>query len=300
MSSIKAFVRERLPVLFSLLSKLKYSVRKILVERQKKKLPRLIKAYFQNSPEHKELINYVETVGVEMIPYPFASAYREMPVTIRSEHSFHVATVNGDDIYFPSSMSRQYVLDSVRVGLMEQDANSPHRYLPINGLEIGGDAAVICGASDCIYALKIIDRFQKLYLFEANEEWIEPIKKTLRNYLHKIEIVPKYISNLDDGNFITLDTFFKSGMHRIDFIQADIEGFELKMLQGAKDVLHRSQSMKLAICCYHTPYQEEELTRFLTGEGFRVRPADGYLLLWVDYPLKPPYLRRGVLYAYKS
>lgn len=50
---------------------------------------------------------------------------------------------------------------------------------------------------------------------------------------------------------VTLDAWFeKSGLKRVDFIKADIEGAERLMLDGAKHIL-RIFKPKLAICTYH-------------------------------------------------
>lgn len=50
---------------------------------------------------------------------------------------------------------------------------------------------------------------------------------------------------------ITLDTFVKENrIDKINFIKADIEGFERFLIKGAKNVL-KKHSPKLAICTYH-------------------------------------------------
>ncbi len=48
----------------------------------------------------------------------------------------------------------------------------------------------------------------------------------------------------------TLDTFFEDFTEKITFLKADIEGYELKMLQGAKKLIKKDKP-KLAICIYH-------------------------------------------------
>lgn len=52
---------------------------------------------------------------------------------------------------------------------------------------------------------------------------------------------------------VTLDSFVEErAIDKIDFIKADIEGSERKMLAGAKNVL-RKHAPKLSICTYHLP-----------------------------------------------
>jgi len=47
----------------------------------------------------------------------------------------------------------------------------------------------------------------------------------------KVVIVNKFISNTTEDNHITLDDFLAG--NKIDFIKADIEGAERKLLKGA-------------------------------------------------------------------
>ena len=50
-----------------------------------------------------------------------------------------------------------------------------------------------------------------------------------------------------------LDDFVReNNLPRVDFIKADIEGFERHMLAGAQDTLARF-APKLALCTYHLP-----------------------------------------------
>jgi hypothetical protein len=300
--SIKAKFKEKLPSVFFILSRVKQGLLSILIEIQKKYLPAKLEKYYGDSVETKEIISFLKSNPVEMIPYFFRNEYknREINIRINTKEDLYVVELDGSDIYFPKEMSTEYIIDSVRVALMEQDERSPHKYLPTKNIHLQGEVAVLCGASDGIYALQIINHFKKIYLFEANPSWIKPIKKTLSSYLHKIEIVPYYVSDEDDVNSITLDSFFKDKNETVSYIQADIENAELKMLRGANQLLERSERLTLALCCYHTANQESDLTSFLQEKHYKIQPSNGYLLMWMDFPLKAPYLRRGVLYATRS
>jgi hypothetical protein len=83
-------------------------------------------------------------------------------------------------------------------------------------------------------------------------------------------------------------------------VHTHIEGDEFKMLRGAHNTLQRSNNLKLSVCCYHTPGQEKEVSDELIRCGFKTTPSNGFLLLWMQYPLEAPYLRRGVIYAAKG
>jgi FkbM family methyltransferase len=57
----------------------------------------------------------------------------------------------------------------------------------------------------------------------------------------------------------TIDAFVEeNGLERVDFIKADIEGYERQMLKGAGETLRRF-APKLAICTYHLPDDPEVL-----------------------------------------
>ena len=61
----------------------------------------------------------------------------------------------------------------------------------------------------------------------------------------------------------TLDEFVKeNNLKRVDFIKADIEGFERYMLMGAKETLKKF-APKLAICTYHLPDDPVVLSKII-------------------------------------
>jgi len=76
----------------------------------------------------------------------------------------------------------------------------------------------------------------------------------------------KVISDTHDAEEIhitTIDCFVaENNIERIDFIKADIEGFERKMLLGAKETLKKF-APKLAICTYHLPDDPEVLANII-------------------------------------
>jgi hypothetical protein len=299
MTSIKAGFKKKLPGLFTILSKSKQIARNVLIEFQNKTLARKIQRHYGHNPEVQEIITFLMSNRVEMIPYFYREEYekREIEVKLDKEDDLYFVEVEGNNIYFPKEMTEKYIKDSVRVAMIEQDERSPHKYLPTKSIGIQGDVAVLCGASDGIYALQIINNFKKIYLFEANHLWMKPIQKTLRNYLDKIEVVPYFVSDEDGENSITLDSFFKNKNERVNYIQADIENAELMMLKGSDQLISNADNLTLALCCYHSATQERHITEFLEERHYKVQPSSGFLLMWMDFPLKPPYLRRGVLYA---
>lgn len=61
----------------------------------------------------------------------------------------------------------------------------------------------------------------------------------------------------------TIDDFVrKNKIERVDFIKADIEGYERYMLEGAQEVLRKFKP-KLALCTYHLPDDPEILAALI-------------------------------------
>lgn len=61
----------------------------------------------------------------------------------------------------------------------------------------------------------------------------------------------------------TVDAFVSThNLPRVDFIKADIEGYERHMLEGAQETLKRF-APKLALCTYHLPDDPEVLASLI-------------------------------------
>jgi len=268
-----------------------------LIARQKLNLPKKVARYFSTDESKAPIISRLQSHGASMIPYAYTDSYTNLKVTISYDplEKLKYADVEGKKVYFPLQFSDELIVESVQIALMEQDPRSPHRYLPTETIEVSGRHAILCGASDGIYAMTIIDQFERVSLFEPDLSWKRPIQLTLRDSIHKVEIIPRAVSDRDTSTTTTLDSFTRGDS--IDYLQADIEGDEGKLLRGAEQTLANSPEALMSICCYHTATQEMELTAILRNMRFSVVPSTSFVLMWMQYPLRPPYLRRAVLYA---
>ena len=91
---------------------------------------------------------------------------------------------------------------------MEQDLRSPHHYLD-SIEEVKGKTFVDVGSAEGFTSLEVIEKASHIYLFEQDTLWIEALNATFEPWKDKVSIIPKYVSNNNSEQEITLDTFFK-------------------------------------------------------------------------------------------
>jgi hypothetical protein len=200
-------------------------------------------------------------------------------------------------MYFPEDWTDKKIRGYYNDLMKEQDINSPHRYETSEFQVQEGDVVADLGAAEGIFALSIVEKAKKIYLFECEEKWIKVLKKTFEPWQEKVIIINKYISNNTEGNDITLDKFLDGS--EINFIKADIEGAESKLLMGAKQTLSSQNNLRIVLCTYHQKNDEQDLNKILTENNFYTEFSKGYVILLADRKLDPPYLRRGVIRAKK-
>lgn len=179
----------------------------------------------------------------------------------------------------------------------EQDLNSPHRY-EMDEVEVKeGDVLVDAGVCEGNFSLHNIDKVKKVYLIECDPDWMEALQHTFRPYQEKVVFCNKFLSDEDAEDKITLDTLVKEP---VDFIKMDIEGEEIKALQGADRVLSRSKNLKCSICAYHRHGDEEKIKEILSSYGLQTAASQGYMLFLYDMEVwKKPELRRGLVRGHK-
>jgi hypothetical protein len=269
------------------------------------RLPEMIRHLIRvqkNNREYGEILEVITREPRSLIPYKFVDDYKKLPVEVNANKhcGLPFAVLDGEKVYFPREFGRKEIRQRVRQSLWEQAPQSPHRYYHDPRKPFSGRYAVLAGASDCIYALKIIPYFDKVFLFEPDRIWHEPMKATLAAFKDKVNIVPKRVGAGTSEKEVSLDQFFDGEHEKVDYIQADIEGAEMEMLQGAEKLIENSPRLKLSICCYHNAYDEMHFRDFLIARGLAVMPSRGYMLAFMQFPLHYPYLRRGVLYGSKT
>lgn len=206
--------------------------------------------------------------------------------------------LNEKKLYFPDDWKDQKIR-SYYFGLqeIEQHPLSPHRYLSSDFTVDENSIVVDCDVAEGNFGLDIIEKCKVLYLFEPEEQWMEPLRATFAPWKDKVVIVQKYLSDVTDEMHITLDDFFADKEYP-NFLKLDVEGYEEQLLLGAKNVLSSNDLKKVVICIYHRAEDEDVLGTDLCSHGFATSHTSGYMA--VAFDSKSPYLRHGIIRATKS
>ena len=168
----------------------------------------------------------------------------------------------------PYGLRNNFVDVSVSAGDIVIDAGS----------WIGDFAAYASTQASKVYAFEPSDHIYKYLLQTASlNKNIIPVKKGLGNrvsveyFFHDTgyslgDSVNADKTTDDDSTRIditALDIFIaENKIPRVDFIKADIEGFERHMLEGAQETL-RTFAPKLALCTYHLPDDPEIMSTLI-------------------------------------
>jgi len=171
-----------------------------------------------------------------------------------------------------------------------------------------GMTFVDLGASKGIYTLlaaKIVGEKGKVFAFEPAPDNFEILKRNVRR-LKNVTVIQKAISNRtgtaqlflslsdsvshriygaqDRRNSIevettTLDDFFKDKDCKIDLVKMDIEGAEMRALEGMEKVMKQNENLMLITEFYPrllklSGSSPEKLLRELTEYGFKIQLID--------------------------
>lgn len=182
--------------------------------------------------------------------------------------------------------------------LSEQGENSPHLYIrrDIEGIK-EGSVIVDAGVCEGNFALRYVDKAKRIYLFESDKKWIEPLKRTFYDYREKMILINKFLEGYDSSDTVTLDSMIKE---KIDYLKMDIEGAEVKALLGAKELLMRSRA-RCSICSYHRQNDEKYIRHILESYGYKTDVSKGYMFFIGDDIIADSMdFRRGIVYGWNT
>jgi hypothetical protein len=271
-----------------------------------KRLKNQIVKYLENknlSPDEKVVLDYYKTNPMTIFPYDFPKAYKPEDIKVEKDatNGLFYMLWEGKKLYFKNGKSKYSAQVYFNSLLLEQDSESPHRYLGGEFDVQPGDVILDVGAAEGNFSLSVIEKIKHAYIFEVEEEWINALRATFEPWKDKVTIIKKYVSDHDDQNCLKLDTFFDS-MAEINFIKADVEGAEAEIIKGAASIIKSQKNLKIALCTYHRQTDAEVLKTLIESMGFQTSFSKNYMVYHYGKTnvVEPPYLRKAILRAIKK
>jgi hypothetical protein len=241
---------------------------------------------FYPQSEYYDAFRFIGRHGVSHYPFKTSVKYKHANIFVEKEKNIPYVYHNKKRLYFPRQMDEMEVRHTYFLLITEQDPESAHRYVKSYD-ELDGKTLLDLGAAEGIFALDAIEHVKKAYLFECDEKWIEPLQMTFSPWKEKIEFVYKYVSDKNDEECITLDSFMKGKEQDNLHIKMDIEGAEVSALYGAKQLLTDGGMISLSVCTYHKKDDVQNIYSFLSSLGYRCQFTPGFLYL-------SPYMRKAI------
>lgn len=255
----------------------------------------------KNNLEKQRIVRWLKYNPLSIFPYDYTRKYLPENMEVYNDEGFlyvnyknHAGIENR--IYAPKGWAKRKVQEYFSDLFMEQDKESPHAYFQdVSRLGMRGGTVADFGGAEGIFALEVVERAKKVYIFESDEQWLEPLRRTFQKWMDKVEIVHRYIGDCDDETTVRMDTFFDG--QEIDCIKADIEGAEYKMLMGSQSCL-RDKIKYVFMVGYHRYGDDRMICEVLRKYGFMVSHNRGYMIPWGrPDDFRPPYVRRGMIYG---
>lgn len=189
--------------------------------------------------------------------------------SINEENGDYIVTIRkcSSPLYFPKNIG----LDALYHVVCEICDKYDWHFYEIPETRVQADDIVVdCGAAEGLFSLIVKDRCQHVYIIEPLSNFLQSLSKTFLKF-NNVTIIPMalgssagkvYITNegmetkissIPTENIIkieTIDNLFFHQNKKITYIKADIEGYELEMLKGARLTIERYHPT-IAITTYH-------------------------------------------------
>ena len=265
-------------------------------------LQKKILSHYENSKDQEisDLVNNIKENGLKIISSKLKGDYNQEQINVNYDEENKMKFVDFDinkRIYFKKNWSKKRIQKAFNQLLIEQDENSPHRYLTEKFNVDDKTIVADIGCAEANFSLDIVDKVKHIYLFETNNVWEQPLKFTFEKYKDKVTIVNKKFSNVDSESSVNGCKFLKD--KGVNFIKIDVDGYENEVMSNINEMIKNSNDMKVALCTYHAQEDYNKYSKILRSFGFEVTSSKSYMIFYWDKNLKFPFLRRGLIRAKK-
>lgn len=253
------------------------------------------------SPEVAESVSYLKCFPLKTFCSSFADDYHWEDIQVFCDELNGLRYVNhqGKRLYFIRSYNERTVKYCYSGLLAEQDHYSPHCYLGTDFTIEVDDVLLDVGSAEGIFSLTHIEKLKHVVLFERDPSWVEALEATFAPWKDKVTVVRKYVSDCNDEENVTIDSYLSDKSYCPTFLKVDVEGAEQRVLDGMQNTL-KLDGLKLAVCTYHQQDDFKHFTPYLTQRGFSWAVSSGVMIFLNDLTaLRPPYFRKGLLRAKK-
>jgi len=272
-------------------------VKRNFAEVVKMKFHQLFRLFLPDTEENRRYA-FMGRYGLTHLPYPFLLEYINKIVDCQFDKKLELFFVTHYDkkLFFPKSFTPKQIIDQYRQLIAEQDPRSPHQYVEDQN-RLRGKILLDVGAAEAMFSLDVIELVAKVYLFECEQKWIEPLKATFAPWKNKVEIIQKYVNDTNDENNITINNFLEGKEKSNLFIKMDIEGYEQAALRGATRIFSEAQEIDFSITTYHRADDVEKISEFLNHYNIEYEQTGGYFYWWSkggDKGLRRAIIRRKI------
>ncbi len=197
---------------------------------------------------------------------------------------FYEVTFAG--LHHPLYWPVQFPTDSIyQVAAETFDPQDWHYYQKNHTPVESGEVLLDVGTAEGLFPLTVVEKCRKIIMVEPHPLLYRTLERTFAGHRNKVQLIHSAVGNQTgqlffEGGSLTgqiakdgtsgelvqvnkIDDLIPAG-EKITFLKADIEGFELPMLQGAAETIRRNRP-KIAITCYHNENVPEEIIGFVKG-----------------------------------
>ena len=264
---------------------------------------RKLSARYKRHQDKADILGFIQTHPISVFNYPFREKYVNFSVEIGFDDEnklYYVMHMGKYKMYMARRLdTEEKVYEYYKSLCLEQDDQSPHRYVTEDFDVPIGDILVDVGTAEGMFSIDKIEKVKRLYIIEMDAEWIEALKYTFGDYMDKVIIVEKFVADYTGYNFVMLDDVIDED---VNFIKMDIEGNEYAAMIGAKNIIKKSKKLKCVLCTYHNDNDEVALKYLAESYGLSAEFSEGYMYFAnnVEQLYIMPSLRRGVLRCKKN